>query len=506
MRKSFCVIAVTAAMLPLPTAAQMVAPPLVAGDEAVVTTKHVMKTDRGLLHYEARAGRLALRSEETGEVRAWIYFTAYIAKNRGANRPLAFAWNGGPTVSSITLHLEALGPRRLTPSGLVDNPQTLLEAADLVFFDPVETGFSRPAKPEFAAEFLSTLGDFAETAEFIRAYRAKFMSTHQPLFLIGESYGTWRVSGVSQILAKRGEKLAGVVLISGGVPGSQMPFAFTDAMAIPARTAAAFAKRRLDAELMQDREGTLRRVNAWVRGAYLPALEHPDALTLQQREGIARDLARYIGVEPEAIDRKTLVMNNRAYLMAFNHGNGKRVVDTFDMTREGPASADPQRSLRIGDYLRRELGYTTDLVYTGEEIGYTPVHAPGAEPTRSRWSYDHVELTPEIRARMDIGAGPPASQPWLQSALQLDPDMKVFVASGRYDSLNSCEGNQLMSAKLEPALARRFVHRCYLGGHMMYHWEVSRLQLSADLRAFVAAASAAGRKAPTTESAHRLRP
>jgi carboxypeptidase C (cathepsin A) len=487
------IFALMAAALSFSGWAAMQLPPLVVGDEAVVATSHVITTDRGSLHYEARAGRLAIRSEETGEVRAWIYFTAYIAKTRGVNRPLAFAWNGGPTASSITLHLEALGPRRLTRDGLVDNPQTLLEAADLVFFDPVETGFSRPARPEFAAEFLSTLGDFAEAAEFIRAYRARFLSQHQPLFLIGESYGTWRVSGVSEIMAKRGDKVAGAVLISGGVPGSQMPIAFTDAMYVPARTASAFAKHRLALELLRDGEETMSRVNVWVRGNYLPALEHPEQLTPEQREGIARDLARYIGVAAEAIDRKTLVMSNRDYLKEFNPGDEAKVVNTFDMTLEGPVPPDPQRSSRISDYLRGELGYRTDLVYSGEETGYTPVHGPALQTTGSRWSYDHVEITPQMRARMDIGAGPPGSQPWLQNALRLDPDMKVFVATGRYDSLNSCEGNQLMSAKLEPSLARRFTHHCYLGGHMMYRWEVSRQQLSIDLRTFVTAAGEPGR-------------
>ncbi|MDB5581401.1 MAG: Serine carboxypeptidase [Bradyrhizobium sp.] len=488
LRLFFAIVLATAAQSPSAWA-ETPPRPLVAGDEAIVTADHVIAASRGPLRYETRVGRLPIRSAETGEVHAWIFFTAYIAKNRGVNRPLAFAWNGGPTASSITLHLETLGPRRLTPDGLVDNPQTLLEAADLVFFDPVETGFSRPAKPEFAPEFLSTLGDFAETAEFIRAYRARFASQRQPLFLIGESYGTWRVSGVSEIMAQRGDKLAGVVLISGGVPGSQMSFAFSDAMYVPARTAAAFAKHRLDPELMLDREETMARVNAWVRSTYLPALEHPDQLTPQARESIALDLARYIGVEPAAIDRKTLVMNNRDYLKGFNRGDEAKAVNTFDMTIEGPIAADPQRSSHISDYLRGELGYATDLVYAGEEAGYAPVNGPAPRTTGSRWSYDHVEITPELRSRMSIGAGPPASQPWLQHALRLDPDMRVFVASGRYDSLNSCEGNQLMSAKLEPSLAQRFTHRCYLGGHMMYRQEASRLQLSSDLRAFIETAS-----------------
>jgi carboxypeptidase C (cathepsin A) len=116
---------------------------------------------------------------------------------------------------------------------MVDNAETLLASSDLVFYDPIGTGFSRPARPEYEQEFLSVLGDFAATAEFIRAYRARFQAENQPLFLGGESYGTWRVCGTTELLTKRGIKVSGVMLISGGVPGSLMPGAFQDAMYIP---------------------------------------------------------------------------------------------------------------------------------------------------------------------------------------------------------------------------------------------------------------------------------
>jgi len=213
--------------------------PLVGGDEAIVVTSHQVETVKGSLKYEARAGRLAIRNDESGEVRGYIFFVAYVVKSAGAPRPLTFIWNGGPTSNSLLVHTEMFGPRRLARGGFVDNAETLLAHSDLVFMDPVGTGFSRPARPEYDREFLSTLGDFAATAEFIRAYRARFRSEHQPLFLAGESYGTWRVNGTTEILVGRGIEVGGAILISGGVPGSQMPFEFSDAMYIPARTAAA---------------------------------------------------------------------------------------------------------------------------------------------------------------------------------------------------------------------------------------------------------------------------
>jgi len=102
--------------------------------------------------------------------------------------------------------------------------------------------------------------------------------------------------------------------------------------------------------------------------------------------------------------------------------------------------------------------------------------------------HEHTTVTPEMMAHMNAGGGPPASQPWLQNAMRADPDLKVFVAAGRYDSLNMCEGNLKMTGKLEPALSARFADHCYEGGHMMYRVQATRLQLAKDLEAFVKAA------------------
>src|SRR5690348_12465813 len=142
-------LAATAMALGLGAAAAQAAtlPPLVAGDEPIVITQHVIKTPKGPLAYEARAGRIAIRNAETGEVRAHIFFTAYVVKARPGQppRPLTFAWNGGPTAPAVLVQTELLGPRRIEGAAFVDNAETLLAASDLVFMDPVETGFSRPA-------------------------------------------------------------------------------------------------------------------------------------------------------------------------------------------------------------------------------------------------------------------------------------------------------------------------------------------------------------------------
>ena len=204
-----------AAALAIATVALAETAPLVAGDEPVVATQHKITTPRGALAYEALAGRLGKGSatRESGEVRGHIFFTAYVVKQPpGAKpRPLTFAWNGGPTGAGGSGADGATGGASVGGSRaahFVDNAESLLYTSDLVFMDPVETGFSRPEKPDFDKEFLSTLGDFAATAEFVRAWRARFAAEHQPLFLFGESYGTWRVNGTTEILEKHGIKVA----------------------------------------------------------------------------------------------------------------------------------------------------------------------------------------------------------------------------------------------------------------------------------------------------------
>ena len=466
--------------------------PLVSGDESIISTAHQIKTAKGVLKYEARAGRLPIRNDETGEVRGYIFFVAYIEKTAGPLRPLTFIWNGGPTANSLLVHTEMFGPRRLEHTGFVDNAETLLAMSDLVFMDPVGTGFSRPARPEYDREFLSTLGDFAATAEFIRAYRARFHSEHQPLFLAGESYGTWRVNGATEILVARGVNVRGAILISGGIPGSQMPFEFTDAMYIPARTAAAFFHHKLAPELLQDRAATLKEVNDWITAAYLPALEHRDSVSEADRGRVVADLARFTGVRPQQINAKTLVMSNRDYLHGLFEGDPVKVLNTYDMRISGSEHEDPGRKGFISDYLREELGYSSDLAYTDLEEGYMPSPGPARRSTGERWVYDHTDVTPDLLARMQAGGGPPNSQPWLQNAMRVERHLRVFVAAGRYDSLNMCEGNLRMAAKLEDDLSRRFSNHCYEGGHMMYRDQPTRLQLSEDIGRFITEASADG--------------
>src|SRR6266853_2153401 len=199
--------------------------PATPAEELPVVTHHEIRAGSKTLHYTATVGMMPLKNRE-GETEARIFFMAYTLDDVGnrAHRPLTFSFNGGPGSASVWLHLGAIGPRRVPmnpdgtmpapPYALVDNQQTWLDQTDLVFIDPVGTGYSRAARPELASRFFGLQGDIESVGEFIRMYLTRYERWTSPLFLAGESYGTTRASALSGYLIGRGIAFNGIVLIS----------------------------------------------------------------------------------------------------------------------------------------------------------------------------------------------------------------------------------------------------------------------------------------------------
>jgi len=477
------------AMAAAPSDAGTIAP-LVVGDEPVVTVRRSLKTQRGVLRYEVRTGRIPIRTDRSGEIRGYIFFTAYVVPSDGPKRPITFAWNGGPLISSAIVHMEGLGPRRRDSGAMVDNPDTVLTETDLVFMDPVETGFSRPAKPEFAADFMSFLGDVNSTAEFIRAYRARFGTIAQPTFLLGESYGVFRAAAVADMMTERKSPLAGTIFISGDIPNIPQPPAFYDAMHVPARTATAYHYKKLDPALMRDRETAMNEAVAWARDVYMPALEQVNSLGPDQREAIAEALARYTAFPLARINRDTLVVSAADYLRFALADDGSKPLSDID-TRIG--EDDPGNNLGdpllVDRYIRGELGYSTDLVYAGLEKGYAPIPGPKLPTIGDRWEYNQPGITPAVLSEMrrsgEVSPLARANPTWIVNALKRDPELRVFVATGRFDPLNMCEGNVLATATLASDLSRRITNRCYESGHIVFREDGARASFLADVRRFL---------------------
>lgn len=478
-----------AALLTAPGA--LAQPVLHLGDEPAVTRPHAIAARGGQLRYATTAGRLAIRADESDEPRGHMFYVAYQAQAKQKPRPLMFVWGGGPGGDSIALQHEFMGPRLIQGDVLADNPDTLLSEVDLVFVDAMGTGFSRPAKPEYAAQFYTMSGDAAAMSEFIRSYLALRGETRRPIYVAGQSLGTWRAASVGEILAKAGYDLRGIVIISGQVPGAEISFPFDDAMYIPTRTEAAIFHSKLDADLMRDPDRTRAEVEAWTRDAYWPALERKATLTVAEREAIARNLARYTGVDERLIDRQTLTMTTGVYRETLIGKDRASVLAVSDYTVKGPRVHSWALRATMGDFFRRELGYATSLTYTAsanpiERSFLPPTAEKPHQPTDFAW--DEPEMTREELKRLQDGYAPPNAPPWLQNALRANPRTRVFVAAGRYDPMVSCLGNRMMIERLTPELKGRYDNHCYWGGHSIYRDRPqTRVSLTEDLKRFVAA-------------------
>jgi len=404
----------------------------------------------------------------------------------------------------VLLHLVGFGPKRIRTAHdsdgassceceLQDNEATWLEFTDLVFVDPVGTGFSRPTRPEYGAEFYNTLGDIASIAEFIRVYQTRFDTWDAPLFLAGESYGAWRASGVAEALERREQNVSGVILISGGIQvGPSIDEELRTALFIPTRAAAAFHHEKLASDLQKDLQTTLRQVEAWARTEYAPALKKGASLSESERQAIAGQLARFTGLDPSLIDRQTLMVRRQSFAEQLLRDSG-RVLARFD-TRDvaGPPPPGSRRAATVNRYLRSELQFKTDLAYQGAEEGFTPATGQPTPSVGARWNYNQGPQPPASAAppppAQNLDAPPGGAQPWLRRAMALNPELRTFVAAGLYDSLNSCAVNDVLVEALEPELRRNITATCYPGGHMMYDEPAIRVEMTRDVAKFVQAA------------------
>ena len=369
----------------------------------LATSRQQIRINGSPLSYTARIGLMPIRHNDTGEVRGHFGFVWYSLDRAAgaAARPLIFLWNGGPGANSTTVHFTGFGPRRLRSpddparpapvvAELYDNDATWLTFADLVFVDPVGTGFARPATPEFAAEFYNTLGDLASTAEFIRTFRTRFDLLTSPFFLAGESYGTWRAAGAAELLEKTGVRPAGVILISGGLAmGPAAPDAIRTALYVPARTATAFYHKALAPELLKDEPAAIdgsaevgaRRLRARVGEARRHSSDaERDRIVAGTREVHRRPGGQHrsrdarhdvAAVHVHAVERSW----RHARPLRHAHPAGRRA---WRCVARVPAMAPREARFCCGTC--GDLGFKTDLTYQGLETGWSA--APGGRARR----------------------------------------------------------------------------------------------------------------------------
>lgn len=461
-------------------------------EEPPVVTHHQITVNGKVLRYTATTGFMPLRNPENDEIEANIFFMAYTLDSPTGKRPLMFSFNGGPGSASIWLHLGAIGPKRvkMLPDGgmpappfeLIDNQQTWLDQTDLVFIDPVGTGFSRATKKELGKKFWSVDGDIASVGDFIRLYLTRYERWNSPLFLVGESYGTTRAAGLSGYLVNHGIALNGVVLISSVLNfqtldfnvGNDLPYI----LYFPSYTSSAWYHKKLPADLQQlDLTSVLSQAEQYAAGPYTLALGKGDSLTQQERDELITQVSRFTGLDRSVVDVNNARISEPVFtseLLKTQKLEVGRLDSRFTGTPVSGRAArgyyDPSESAirppftaTFNNYVRTELGFKSDLEYyvLGGGVG--------------QWDWGSSQ------------AGYPDTSEALRLAFIKNPYMKLFVGSGYYDLATPFFATRytLNHMDLDPQQQARITLGFYDAGHMMYIKSSSLDHLKQDVAAFL---------------------
>jgi carboxypeptidase C (cathepsin A) len=463
----------------------------------LVTSQHTLEVDGATLNYTATTGRVVLRLEghtddkfDGAKPRAELFVTSYTLDGADPRtRPVTFAFNGGPGSSSVWLHMGVLGPRRVSmgdvgelappPYDIVDNRETLLRHSDLVFIDPVSTGYSRVVKGEKSKDFHGFGADIESVGELIRLWTSRNGRWMSPKYLCGESYGTLRAAALSRHLQ---EKFAlyvnGLMLISTVLDWAGLQFAGTndDAYVMYLPTYAAIAHyhgKHGDRPLRE----VLDEAEAFAARDYPWALQRGNRMTPEERADAVARLAALTGLSEDYVDRVNLRPEHIRFFTELLRDE-RRTVGRIDGRFKGweadygreEFSSDPSIDAIMGPYsavlnhyVRAELGYQNDLSY---EVLTDRVYP---------WSYkefegQHVYVADKLAA-----------------AMRANPHMRVHVACGYYDGATPYYAAEHTFAHLEiPAeFAENIEFTYHEAGHMMYLHEPSRLAQAEQLAAFV---------------------
>ena len=460
------------------------------GITATITKNSVSLAGGKKLEYTAFTGYLNLQND-TGKLMAKIFFTYY--KKEGeepGKRPVCFTFNGGPGSSSVWLHMGGLGPKRVLlqddgtapppPYQIINNEYTWLDKTDLVFIDPVSTGFSVPAVGENAKQFHGFVEDVQSIGAFIRSFLSKYQRWSSPKYLAGESYGTTRAAGLSKFLTDNYRiYINGILLISPVLNfgtndiavGNDLPYV----LYIPSFTAAAWYHKKLAATLQADLQKTLKESEDFAMNEYAPALLKGEWLSDADKDRIAEKLSYFTGISKAYILQANLRVSDSRFYKELRRKDGLAVgrLDSrftghnFDNAGEG-ADFDPSFinidgpfTSAINDYFERELNFKEERAYNIFGNVYP-------------WNYNNVQ-----NQYLNVAEG-------LRDAMTKNTHLKVYIGSGYYDFATPyfTANYDVAHMFLEPELRKNLRHYYYESGHMYYINKPSMIQFKKDVDSF----------------------
>ncbi|MFL5329411.1 MAG: S10 family peptidase [Gemmataceae bacterium] len=462
--------------------------------------------------YTVTAGQLVLR-EEDGKPLASIFYVAYnrvkvteppapppnqppgpvVVSPPDPARPITFAFNGGPGSSSVWLHLGAFGPKRVAlnesgeplppPPKLIDNDLSILDFTDLVFIDPVSTGFSRAAPGVDAKRFHGVQEDLNSIGDFIHLYLTRNNRWGSPKYIAGESYGTTRAAAlVGHLQDQHGIDPNGVILISSILnfgtarfdDGNDLPYA----LYLPSYTATAWYHRRLPGEMLGDLKAAVKESEEFANSEYPAALFKGDMLSAEERSRVAKKLSRLTGLSEDFITRANFRVEIGRFTKELLRDQG-RTIGRFDGRLKGTDSenagdrpeSDPSYSAvqgaytaSLNQYVRRDLHFETDLKYEVLTGRVNP------------WDFGAKNTYLNVAGR-------------LGSAMRKNAALRVYVASGYFDLATPFMATDytLRHLGLDAEQHKRITVGYYEAGHMMYIHRPSLEKMRQDLAAFFGA-------------------
>ncbi|MFM7295149.1 MAG: S10 family peptidase [Burkholderiales bacterium] len=492
-----------------PSAAETSAPPTkpVSSDvpdfkDQVTITRHKTKINGKTMAYTATCGTWVMREEhdKDGEhlgqkPTSAMFFTAYTKDGVRdvADRPIMFCFNGGPGSSSVWLHLGLIGPKRVTldregnagapPYKLIDNDFSMLSDADLVFIDPVGTGYSRMIEGEKTKEYHEYQRDLESVGAFIRLFVSRHERWASPKFIAGESYGTTRACGLAGLLQDRyGMYINGLYLISVALDfqtirfdhGNELP----PVMYLPTYAATAWVHKKLPSELQKKSVASLvKEVEAFAATEYAHALFQGDKLAPKEFDKVATQIARYTGLSVAYVKSTKLRVQIHRFCKELLRDEGKtvgRLDSRFTACDRDSAGEqfefDPAHAAiggafatTLNDYLRRTLKFETDLDYRVLSALYMT------------WGWKDF-------ANRYVNVGET-----LRRAMNMNPHLKVYVANGYYDMATPhfASDYTVNHLSLDAPLAKNISQYYYEAGHMMYIHAPSLTKMAADMRDFL---------------------
>lgn len=457
-----------------------------------VITQHKTTILGNKISYQATTGTQPVWDEQ-GNATATLFYTYYQRTDVKdvTRRPLIMSFNGGPGSASVWMHIAYTGPRILNidsegypvqPYGVQTNPYSILDVADIVFVNPVNTGYSRvlpdkdgkmPDKDKQKSMFFGVNADVKYLAGWLNTFVTQHNRWLSPKYLIGESYGTTRVSGLAlELQNAQWMYLNGVVLVSPTELGLKREGPVEAANRLPYFAATAWYHKKLPADLQAlDLDDLLPQVEEFTLNRLLPALSKGGFIDAQEKADVLKQMARYSGLSETFIAGQNLDVSTWTFWKELLRDESKTVgrldsrylgIDKQDVGDNPDYFAELTAWLHaftpaINYYLREELNYKTDVKYNM----FGPVHP---------WDREGDKTGENLRQAM-------AQNPFLQ----------VMVQSGYYDGATNYFDAKYSMWQLDPSgkMRERLSFKGYRSGHMMYLRREDLQKSNQDLREFI---------------------